>query len=178
MAAGPALATPGVFGLRAATVDGCLVPEKCGIGWRSSTSRMRRGPDVVDHLSQGNLARSLTRRCGRHRQPMVLPLNGLADAIAQLSVAFGRSRPLVLVCSFDEELGQALLSDVRRLGMAACIARSASGCLRVATAIGPDLLLLDARFPVSLERLLRSHPATAGMAVVRVPALERTHPPE
>jgi CheY-like chemotaxis protein len=82
--------------------------------------------------------------------------------------ALWRSRPLVLVATPDADLAQQLTDEIHRLGFVACVARSAAGCLRVATAVGPDLVLLDARVPRHLEGMLRSHPATATTRVMRV----------
>jgi hypothetical protein len=40
--------------------------------------------------------------------------------------------------------------------------------LRVATSVGPDVLLLDAGLASRLRGMLRSHPATAGSIILRV----------
>jgi DNA-binding response OmpR family regulator len=81
---------------------------------------------------------------------------------------FRRARPLALVCTPDADIARQLMSHVSALGMVACVTRSAAGCLRVATAIGPDLLLLDARLPDRLEGMLGSHPATSTTTVIRI----------
>lgn len=85
-----------------------------------------------------------------------------------------RARPLVLVATPDTDFGERLVRDVRGAGSVACLARSAEGCLRVATSVGPDVVLLDARLPDRLRGMLRSHPATAGSAIVRVSDGETT----
>jgi hypothetical protein len=72
-----------------------------------------------------------------------------------------RRTPLVLVASPNEEVAEQLLREVQRGGSTACRARSVGGCLRVATAIGPDIVLLDSSLPRGLRDLLRAHPATA-----------------
>jgi CheY-like chemotaxis protein len=79
-----------------------------------------------------------------------------------------REQALVLVASTDSALVDRVTETVRSTGAATCRASSAAGCLRVATAVGPDVVLLDARFPPKLERLLRAHPATAGSDIVRL----------
>ena len=43
-------------------------------------------------------------------------------------------------------------------------------CLRIATAVGPDLVLIDSRCPRGLEDRLRSHPTSASAGLVRMPA--------
>jgi hypothetical protein len=80
----------------------------------------------------------------------------------------GRERPLVLVATPSTELAERLMCDVRRTGSIACLARTADGCLRVATSVGPDVLLLDSRLPDRLVDMLRSHPATASSTILRV----------
>ena len=85
-----------------------------------------------------------------------------------------RARPLVLVATPDAELAERLVDDVRRTGSVACLARSAAGCLRVATSVGPDIVLLDSRLPDRLPRRLCAHPATAASTIVRVADSEAT----
>jgi hypothetical protein len=65
-----------------------------------------------------------------------------------------RDQALVLVASTDSDLVDRVTESVRSTGAATCRASSAAGCLRVATAVGPDVVLLDARFSPKLERLL------------------------
>lgn len=79
-----------------------------------------------------------------------------------------RDQALVLVASTDSDLVDRITETVRSTGAATCRASSAAGCLRVATAVGPDVVLLDARFSPKLERLLRAHPATARSDIVRL----------
>jgi CheY-like chemotaxis protein len=79
-----------------------------------------------------------------------------------------RLRPLVLVASPDRELAQRLMRDVERSGAVACVAHSAAGCLRVATAVGPDVVLLDSSLPQNLRGMLSSHPATASTVILSI----------
>src|SRR5947209_14503989 len=79
-----------------------------------------------------------------------------------------RDQALVLVASTDSDLVDRVTESVRSTGAATCRAGSTAGCLRVATAVGPDVVLLDARFSPKLERLLRAHPATARSDIVRL----------
>jgi hypothetical protein len=80
-----------------------------------------------------------------------------------------RVRQLVLVASPDQALVDQLVADVERAGSVACRTQTTSGCLRVATAVGPDVVLLDAHMSARLEEMLRSHPATARTIIVRLP---------
>ena len=83
-------------------------------------------------------------------------------------------RPLVLVASEDEAVADHLVEHLRRIGSVACAARSEAGCLRVATAIGPDVVLLDPNLPARLEGLLRAHPVSGTATIVRLPEQLRT----
>ena len=80
-----------------------------------------------------------------------------------------RASPLVLVASSDTELVDRLCERMRHAGLVACRARSAAGCLRVATAVAPDIVLLDGGLSRKLEGMLRSHPASATAHIVRLP---------
>jgi CheY-like chemotaxis protein len=84
-------------------------------------------------------------------------------------------RPFVLVASADAELADRLVEHVRRNGSVACAARSEAGCLRVATAVGPDVVLLDSRLPSRLEGLLRAHPVSGAANIVRLPTHVDAH---
>ena len=79
-----------------------------------------------------------------------------------------RARPLVLVASPNRDLARRLVQDVQRSGSVACLAQSAAGCLRVATAVGPDVVLLDSSLPRQLRGMLRSHPATSDSIIVPI----------
>jgi CheY-like chemotaxis protein len=83
-------------------------------------------------------------------------------------------RPVVLVASEDEVVADHLVEHLRRIGSVACAARSEAGCLRVATAVGPDVVLLDANLPTRLEGLLRAHPVSATASIMRLPEQLRT----
>jgi hypothetical protein len=45
---------------------------------------------------------------------------------------------------------------------------SLEGCLRVATSVGPDIVLLDAGLPRRLEKLLRAHPVSARAQILHM----------
>jgi hypothetical protein len=80
-----------------------------------------------------------------------------------------RASPLVVVASSDAELVDRICERMRHAGFVACRARSAAGCLRVATAVAPDIVLLDGGLSRKLEGMLRSHPASATAHIVRLP---------
>src|SRR5579863_9078336 len=71
-----------------------------------------------------------------------------------------RSRPLVLV--LGDPAPAARVVDVwRDLGAVVVRARDADGCLRVATAVGPDIIVLDNSASRRLLMLLAAHPVSA-----------------
>jgi hypothetical protein len=79
-------------------------------------------------------------------------------------------RPLVLIASEDGELVRALVARLAVSALTVIGARSSDGCVRVATAIGPDVILLDAALPHSVEGVLRAHPVSAPARIHRLSA--------
>lgn len=79
-----------------------------------------------------------------------------------------RRRPLVLMASPDDRVIERVTERARQTGSVAYAARSAAGCLRVATAIGPDVVLLDPILPKSLESRLRAHPVSANARILHL----------
>jgi DNA-binding response OmpR family regulator len=76
---------------------------------------------------------------------------------------------IVLVASNDDpDRVDEIVARLRRAGVAAYAAHSSGGCLRVATSIGPDLVLLDPSLPKRVERLLRAHPTSAKARILRL----------
>ncbi len=72
-----------------------------------------------------------------------------------------RNRSVVVVLGLDQEQTEAESARLRRQGAVVMRARDARGCLRVATAVGPDRILLDRRVQRGLLRLLKAHPVSA-----------------
>jgi CheY-like chemotaxis protein len=79
-----------------------------------------------------------------------------------------RSVPLVLVASVSSALAESVAAQLRREGIIVYVAHSADGCLRVATSVAPDLVLLDPAMPGRLEQLLRAHPMSAGAEILHL----------
>ncbi len=77
--------------------------------------------------------------------------------------SLGRSRtiPLVVVASASHALADKIAAELRRTGSAVYSTYSAQGCLRVATSVAPDVVVLDRALPRRLAHLLRAHPASA-----------------
>jgi len=74
-----------------------------------------------------------------------------------------RRSPLIVVASAVPGTAERTVARLRQDGAVAYAAHSADGCLRVATSIGPDVILLDPLLEhrAHLMRLLRAHPTSA-----------------
>jgi DNA-binding response OmpR family regulator len=67
--------------------------------------------------------------------------------------------------SFAEDVAARL----RRDGSVVYVTHSAQGCLRVATSIAPDVVLLDPALPRRLETLLNAHPTSSRARILHIP---------
>jgi CheY-like chemotaxis protein len=79
-----------------------------------------------------------------------------------------RNVPLVLVATVSSAFAESVAAQLRREGNIVYVAHSADGCLRVATSVGPDLVLLDPALPPRLEQLLRAHPISARAEILHL----------
>jgi CheY-like chemotaxis protein len=128
------------------------------------------GRDEPGCCVDGWLARPLT-----HTDVMDEVARVVAGAVAQPQPAVlgaaSSSAALVLVASPDRALAARVAERMRSTGSAACTAHSAAGCLRVATAVGPDVVMLDPRIATrgELEKRLRAHPVSASADIVALP---------
>jgi hypothetical protein len=84
-----------------------------------------------------------------------------------------REVPLVLLGGTDPVALQALARLLRQEGMGVAGALGDRACLRVATALGPDIILLDPRLPRALLNLLRAHPLSKSAHISWSQALAR-----
>lgn len=84
-----------------------------------------------------------------------------------------RATPLVLLANWGGAR-MAIPAEWLPTGAVVVRARSPEGCLRMAVAVGPDLVLVDGRFPARFDQLLRRHPMSARVRLVRVPAAPDT----
>jgi hypothetical protein len=75
---------------------------------------------------------------------------------------------IVLVASNEPRRVDEIVARLRQTGVTAYAAHSSGGCLRVATSIGPDLVLLDPSLPRRVEQLLKAHPTSARARVLRL----------
>lgn len=71
-----------------------------------------------------------------------------------------RKQLLVLVMAADPTLAAALAEFWHRRGAVVLQAHDEGGCLRVATAVGPDVITLAGYAPPRLLRLIRAHPVS------------------
>ena len=85
---------------------------------------------------------------------------------------------LIVVASASAAVAEDVAARLRRDGSVVYVAHSAEGCLRVATSISPDLIVLDPALPRRLEGLLKAHPASAGrrFCISRAPAVRVPRP--
>ncbi|MCA1648019.1 MAG: hypothetical protein LC797_21995 [Chloroflexi bacterium] len=79
-----------------------------------------------------------------------------------------RSVPLIVVASDSPSFGEDVAARLRREGSVVYVTHSAQGCLRVATSVRPDIVLLDPRLPARLESLLHAHPNSAGASILHL----------
>jgi len=77
---------------------------------------------------------------------------------------------LIVVASATAAFAEETAARLRRDGSVVYVAHSAEGCLRVATSISPDIVVLDPALPRRLERLLRAHPASARAQILHLEA--------
>jgi hypothetical protein len=75
-----------------------------------------------------------------------------------------RATPLAVVCTPDAH-AEDLVDRLRQEGMIVCVTNDFHGSLRVATSVGPDVVLIDPRLPRRLEQLLRAHPISSGASI-------------
>jgi CheY-like chemotaxis protein len=79
-----------------------------------------------------------------------------------------RSVPLIVVASASAGVAEEAAARLRRDGNVVYVTHSAQGCLRVATSVAPDMVLLDPRLPSRLIGFLRAHPATADAQILHL----------
>ncbi len=77
-----------------------------------------------------------------------------------------RDRPVYVVVSADRVAAEETAARLSRNGAVAYPAHGVEGCLRMATSIGPDVVVLDPALPGRLERLLRAHPVSANARII------------
>ena len=80
-----------------------------------------------------------------------------------------RAVPLIVIASPSAEMAGEVAERLRREGKVVYVTHSAEGCLRVATSVAPDMVLLDPRLRTRrLEQLLAAHPASRGARVLHL----------
>jgi hypothetical protein len=88
-----------------------------------------------------------------------------------------RGVPLVMIGTSERAVAEPLAARMRDEGAVVLIAEGDRACLRVATAVSPDVVLLDPRLSSRLVRLLHAHPALSRAQISRSPtlAVESSH---
>lgn len=79
-----------------------------------------------------------------------------------------RRTPLIVLASASTTFAEEVAARLRREGNIVYITHSPEGCLRVATSVTPDVVLLDPAMPPRLEKLLRAHPACAAARILHL----------
>lgn len=79
-----------------------------------------------------------------------------------------RRVPLIVVATIASQQAEEVAAALRGDGNVVYVTHGAEGCLRVATSIGPDVVLLDPRLPARLEQLLRAHPVSAAAQILHL----------
>jgi hypothetical protein len=77
-----------------------------------------------------------------------------------------------MVLGMDAAQADAETERWRRRGAVAVRAHDAHGLLRLATAVGPDVIVLDPRVPEKLVRLLKAHPVSSTARIEWLPLTE------
>jgi hypothetical protein len=86
-----------------------------------------------------------------------------------------RNRSLVVVLGLDQAQTEAEATRWRKRGAVVMRAHDPGGCLRIATAVSPDRIVLDRRVPHRLVRLLEAHPISAAARIEWLPAVDTKH---
>jgi hypothetical protein len=81
-----------------------------------------------------------------------------------------RHVPLVIIASLKTALADSVAIQLRHDGNVVYITHSADGCLRVATSVRADVVLLDPELPNRgrLERLLKAHPISTSAQILHL----------
>jgi hypothetical protein len=75
---------------------------------------------------------------------------------------------LIVVASASAAVAEEVAARLRLDGSVVYVTHSPEGCLRVATSIGPDVVLLDPAFQPRLESLLHAHPTSARAQILHL----------
>jgi hypothetical protein len=73
-----------------------------------------------------------------------------------------------VIGSTASALADSVAVQLRREGSVVYVSHSPEGCLRVATSIAPDVVLLDPGFPRRIEKLLKAHPMSAHAQILHL----------
>ena len=79
-----------------------------------------------------------------------------------------RNVPLIVIASTSAAFADDIAARLRRDGSLVYVTHSVQGCLRVATSVGPDVVVLDSALPPRLEQLLQAHPISARATILHL----------
>jgi CheY-like chemotaxis protein len=91
-----------------------------------------------------------------------------------MRTSHSRAVPLVVIGTAERAAADALASLLRGEGATVLVAEGERACLRIATSVAPDIILLDPRLPRGLQALLRAHPFSNSARISRSGALAAT----
>jgi hypothetical protein len=77
---------------------------------------------------------------------------------------------LIVVASASAAVAEDVAARLRQDGSVVYVTHSGAGCLRVATSISPDVVILDPALSGRLEGLLRAHPSSASAQIIHLDA--------
>ena len=100
-------------------------------------------------------------------------LRALPEQVRRVRDVPRRNVLLIVVASATAAVAEEVAARLRLDGSVVYVAHSAQGCLRVATSISPDMVVLDPALPRRLEALLRAHPATVGAEILHLEPARR-----
>src|SRR5579864_3804297 len=129
-------------------------------------------PDAFCELVQQRVGPSNTvvdrdeRRMNPDKPPHRVVRTHLASAMLTVGKVVAmhpmyRNKPLVLVLAADPAVAADLTEFWHGLGAVVVHACDEGGCLRVATAVGPDVIVVDHSASRRLLRLIGAHPVSA-----------------
>jgi hypothetical protein len=79
-----------------------------------------------------------------------------------------RSVPLIVVASTSTALADDVAVRLRQDGSLVYVTHSLQGCLRVATSVAPDVVLVDPAFSPRLDKLLHAHPTSSRAQILHI----------
>jgi hypothetical protein len=129
----------------------------------SAASAFCNGAGVIGDDPPGHLADTTIGQSGD------VHVSGIRQTALQMQAQ--RNQSLVMLLGLDQAQTDAEADRWHRRGAVVMRAHDAGGCLRMATSVGPDHIVLDHRVPHRLVRLLKAHPVSSTAQIEWLPAV-------